>query len=141
MSKTLDRMKLVRAILENGWASGTYVRDKDGNPLLGDTLDPAGRYYCVSGACAKAANFNINRFAPRTDFIANNTVLPNSEEYYELVSLLANELLVERKWQIMPNPIENLQAWNDWYERSQEDVLGLVDTVIRKMEENEAKSV
>lgn len=134
MSITLDRMKLVREILEGGFAQGTYVRDKDGNPILGDTLHPAGRFYCMTGACAKVANFNINQFAPKTEFMVNNIAFPHSEEYLELANLLANELIEGLEWQVMPNHIENLQAWNDWVDRNQADVLSLIDRVIARLE-------
>jgi hypothetical protein len=104
MIATTDILSTARKLIEAGWIQDTFAEDMFGNPVY--STDAAACRWCLSGALNKA------------------------DDVYDRPGPLAVYAFEAIKDEIGEHDIE---AWNDAPDRTQDEVLALIDRVIAKL--------
>ena len=108
----LEEMK---RLLEIGWTRSALARDKYGNKVSTKSEDACS--FCLSGAVLRAV-FNTSP----ADYVAEN----------ELMSMLEREVEALNPGKCNSWNGDNFVVWNDEYGRTKEEVIALVDTLIKR---------
>jgi hypothetical protein len=132
-----EKLQEVRKVVANGWTQEAYAKNANDNYISNDEkygtaidpTDPEAVKFCISGACAKVINYRV----------INNMFEPDPEEAYDYPGKYAEWFeLIDALAENLPefNSDEtgtSLAGWNDAPERTQQDVLDLIDKTIASL--------
>lgn len=109
-SKELKILKHTRELISKGWTQNTYARDKDGEPTPSSRNEDKAVCWCLFGALIKADLKMMNE-----DDYSPHFFIKYLEEFESKLG-------------------EDIPRWNDDPQRTQQDVLNLLDNLISELE-------
>jgi len=108
--KMSERIKKVRAKIEQGWTQGVLARSVDGSSVT--SFDPEATCWCLAGACFATADVKDTDNSFGEPYLHHNVIF----DYIKM----------------------SLTEYNDKKGRTQQEVLDMLDEVIAKEIENES---
>ena len=131
MNKTLSGLQKARDLLAGGWCQGTLARDAEGIACVKGEHDPAS--YCLNGALSYAWDelfFDLeaarNAIKRAGHHLGHDMMALLDEWDQKQIESAADMPALATRWA--------LEAWNDKGERTQEEVLAVLDKAIELKE-------
>ena len=124
--KTLNGLRKARDLLAGGWCQGTLARDAEGIACVKGEHDPAS--YCLNGALSYAWDELFFDLEAARDMITRaghhlgHDMLALLDDSERRQIELTNTPALAARWA--------LEEWNDKSERTQEEVLAVLDKAI-----------
>lgn len=129
---TVEYLRTMRDMLAKGWTQKTCARDQHGTPV--PSLSDDACQFCLMGAHSAAYAY-IGGVRHELLITSDNVLLPEiPKRCYQAFS---------RSWSVLVDKIRSIQGhcqvpgWNDAEDRTQAEVLALMDELIGEAEEDE----